>query len=363
MSDVTPPPPPPLQPLYPRLHFTDMRALMIIMGIIIMLGGLACGCGNGPAMDLTPMLLMMASQPEGLSHTAVVASVCFAIFYLVSAVTMVWLGIGSLLIHKWARALLYAMGWFQAAVTVGGLICAIPILAAVMNFTNSMAPTTAPGGTGGAGMILQLGGFMGMLIGMQIATRLLPAAVMIIVYGLRGVRMTTEYFDRQPRWTDGLSVELLCWWIFLIWAGVLFLLLGPVYAVAGHELDFPLNPVLSGTFLAFCGLAMLVSAFGTARRASWAWLTGLCAILTPLLVIIVTLASFNIADYVRERFPTTDPEGAKSMNELLRFLESAQTFWMPFVLAAAILVSFLVWIKPHFEKDWVRGKKPAFEEN
>ncbi len=93
--------PPPVAP-----SFKDRRTDLIVFGIFTIVVGGFCAL-------LVPVVIfgqMMAARRLGTEFDTSAALISSAVYGLM-AVVMIWLGVGSVLARRWARALLLCIGW------------------------------------------------------------------------------------------------------------------------------------------------------------------------------------------------------------------------------------------------------------
>ncbi|MEO0446697.1 MAG: hypothetical protein AAF191_11545, partial [Verrucomicrobiota bacterium] len=133
MTDSPPPPPPepgssasdnPFQP--PKMPnaeadkgFSDMKTLILVMGILTILGAIGMGCGGGFYGFFFPQLIaeMPEESREGMDEpwmTAVFQNT--GLLLLVFAGGLIWLGIGAIRTKKWAGDLYLSGGWMYGAI-------------------------------------------------------------------------------------------------------------------------------------------------------------------------------------------------------------------------------------------------------
>lgn len=172
----------------PDTGYRDRRGALIGVGILVIVVGLVCallavaplafqGMPAGP--ELPP--------PDSRSIAAMVAT------NLGLAAIFVWLGIGSILARRWARALLLMLSWVWLVSGVFGV--AITAWA-----VSSMSLPATPGGEPVPDAILGVVIVTAIAIG-TVAFVLLPG-VLILFYRSRHVIATCEASDPEVRWTD-----------------------------------------------------------------------------------------------------------------------------------------------------------------
>ena len=202
------------------MPYKDRSVGLIIFGILTILLGCLAGLF---------VLLMLAGQAMSARTTG--ASAPFSTIlpvisiYGALAVALVWLGIGSIMARRWARALLLIFSWSWLVLglfIVIGLAFLMPKILAIMS---------SSGTTGHPAMTSST--IVGMMVGMFLVYGvflvILPA-VWTFFYNSRHVKSTCETRDPATRWTDAcpLPVLGLCLWLLF---SVPMMLIMPL---AGH---------------------------------------------------------------------------------------------------------------------------------
>ncbi len=172
------------------------------------------------------------------------------------AIALIWLGIGSIMARRWARALLLIFSWTWLLVGLIALIMMGFIMPAMRANIAANAPPGQPAMPPGAmtGVMVLMFLFMGVIF------VVLPA-VWVFFYRSPHVKATCEARDPLPRWTDAcpLPVLGLC---LLMAAGTPMMLIMPL---TGHYV----MPFF-GTFLTGAASTLLCFIFA-ALEAYAAW--------------------------------------------------------------------------------------------
>jgi hypothetical protein len=210
----------PVEPTLSPLPHKDRSAGLIIFGILtILLGGLA-------GLLVFVMLIGQAASARTTGAAAPLSTLLPVMsIYGALAVALVWLGIGSIMARRWARALLLIFSWSWL---VMGLFIVI-IMAFLMP---KILANVSPGGTAGH-PAMPPGVMAGMMIGIFLVYGVLFVilpAVWTFFYNSRHVKATCETRDPATRWTDAcpLPVLGLCLWLLF---SVPMMLIMPL---AGH---------------------------------------------------------------------------------------------------------------------------------
>lgn len=242
----------------------DRRAGLVAFGIVQILLGVLAGLaalvslaavllfqvlhlpappGAAPAMAGDALLLR-----QGLFNTGA---------YAVLAVGCVWLGIGSILARRWARALTLAAAWTW-------LVAGVPGLAVVVLMRDALCADMPPAPPGVRLAILIVAGLISGLL-----LVLLPAACLLF-YGSRHVRATCELRNPRPAWTDACPIPVL---VLLLCLGMQFMAQG---WLAFYRCAVPcFGRVVSGApgaaLLTVAALLLVQAAWGCFRLQRWGW--------------------------------------------------------------------------------------------
>jgi len=193
--------------------YKDRRTGLIVLGILeILLGGLC--------VLLVPLLFFGQAMQARVTGAAPQYRIILpaAATYGTLAATFIWLGIGSILARRWARALVLVLSWSWLMV---GLI--MMIFSAVFLPRILATPATPNQNLPPVAQQVVLVVTLAMLAVMFVA---LPGGL-VLFYRSSHVRMTCETRDPVARWTDAcpLPVLGLCAWLGL---GALSMLLMPL---------------------------------------------------------------------------------------------------------------------------------------
>ena len=102
--------------------FKDRTAGLVAFGSVeILIGGL-CAL-MAPFMLLVTMIPQPGGPPMGVRTMLPAVG-----FYLMASVFFIWIGIGSILARRWARAVMLICSWFWLIGGVMGMICMIWML-------------------------------------------------------------------------------------------------------------------------------------------------------------------------------------------------------------------------------------------
>jgi hypothetical protein len=180
--------------------------------------GLGCLAGL-----LVPLMLFGQAMSAAVTHAPPTnfSLILPAIFmYGGLAVALVWLGIGSVMARRWARALLLIFSWSWLAlglVEIVGMAFIIPKVLANL-------PSTATAGHPAPPAAVMDGIMVGMFMVLGVVFIILPA-IWTYFYNSRHVKATCEAYDPAPCWTDARPLPVLGLCLWLLFSGLMLLMM------------------------------------------------------------------------------------------------------------------------------------------
>jgi hypothetical protein len=310
-------------PAAPSAH-KDRRAGLIVFGIVEIL----CGC-------LSALLLVFMILGQLLSERMIGASPMWrslfmsAGMYGVLAVVLVWLGIGSFLRRRWARALSLILGWSWLLVGVFSLLVAALVFPSVMSGLPEGPPVLV---------------FLLIMLSIMACPMVVVPAALVLFYGSRHVKATCEASDPQPGWTDACPLPVLAAALWMVWGGFAALLTG-----LSGQAAWPLfGTVLVGVpgMLACLPLASIWVALAWAlyRLHPVGWWATLATHALFAVSSIVTFARIDLFDLYRQMGL---PE---AQIDLLRRMPifTGPHFAIYLGVMFAAMIGYLLWIRRYF---------------
>jgi hypothetical protein len=184
-------------------EFTDRKTGLVVFGIFTVMMGVLCGLLI-PLMFFGQAMSKQAGAQQNLQMLAPAIMI-----YGVLAVVLVWLGIGSILARRWARALLLIFSWSWLLMGVVSIAMMAIMLPQLMETVNSATPPGQPLPASAKSLMLLIPA-----ITLGIIFILLPSA-WVFFYQSRHVRATCAARDPMVRWTDRcpLPVIAVCLWL------------------------------------------------------------------------------------------------------------------------------------------------------
>lgn len=193
---------PPLEAPLP--DYKDRSTGLTVFGILTILMG--CLVGLLMLLMLGQMAMMKHINAPTVNGTALVP----ALFtYGVLAVALIWLGIGSTMARRWARALLLIFSWSWLVMGI--------IMTVIMPFVMAKVFTNLPRNPNGQPP-MPPAAITGMIVFMVLFLAVFFVAVPAVwtfFYNSRHVKATCEARDPVTRWTDAcpLPVLAICLWL------------------------------------------------------------------------------------------------------------------------------------------------------
>ncbi len=189
--------------------FKDRKVGLVIFGVMTVLAGCCCAL-------LVPLMIVgtqMAARSPNPPPTAP-SLLPVAAIYGVLAIALIWLGIGSIMARRWARALLAIWSWswlVLGVVAVFGMALLFPTIRSSMQAAQPAGQPPLPPGAQSAVLAVTLAM-------MAVLFVLLPL-IWALFYGSKNVRATCEFRDPVTRWTDRCPLPVLAvslWMIFSV---------------------------------------------------------------------------------------------------------------------------------------------------
>lgn len=200
------PNPIPADPESPPAAFKDRRAGLVVFGILTVFLGALCAL-------LVPLMVFgqtLARAAGGAGAAGTNPSILpVVLIYGGLAVLLIWLGIGSMLARRWARALILIFGWCCLALGVVSMVAMVLVLPSLLHFSRPPGRPALPAGAETAILFFPLL-FLGFFL-------ILIPGVWVWFFGSRDVKATCESRNPQPSWTDACPLPVLA---VSLWLGL-----------------------------------------------------------------------------------------------------------------------------------------------
>jgi uncharacterized membrane protein len=190
---------PPDLPPAPGTPYNDRRTGLTVFGILTLLMGVVCAL-LVPLMLATLTIAPRPGVPAQDTRTMLPA----ILMYGGLAVMFIWLGIGSIMARRWARALLLIISWCWLLIGIVSTVVMVTVVPGILEKTQTALP---PGQPAPPPEVMQgVMGFTFVFLGVLFV--ILPA-VWVFFYGSRHVKATCEAADPVERWTDRCPLPVL----------------------------------------------------------------------------------------------------------------------------------------------------------
>jgi len=302
----------------PTSDFRDRSFGLLVFGVLEILIGLFCALLV--PLSLVAVSLTPAAEEGGLNPGSVLPAM---VLYLVVAVVFIWIGIGSVRARRWARDLMLSLSWIWLLTG----ICTLLISWLVM-----------------PGLLLDMGAAVGLSSGDIAVVALVTLSILsfvyvflpgafVLFYRSESVAATCRSRDPRPQWTDGCPSRLLT--LTLLWAlTAVSVLVMPAYRFVTPFFGFLVDGAAGAVVWVVVLVVCAVLAWGTCRRAPWAWRLGVAATLLAAVSTILTFARVEAVELYRAMGLPAEQLA------LLAGLASPER-WLMTLLWAVVWLSFL----------------------
>jgi hypothetical protein len=209
------------------------------------------------------------------------------IVYVVVAAVFIWLGVGSVRARRWACELTLSLSWIWLVTGICSMVVGVwlvPVMLRGMAVSSDVPPNFV------FYVSLVVFGITGFLY------VLLPGAF-VLFYRSPDVVATCRVRDPRPQWTDDLPRRLLT--LVIVWAlAAVSVLVMPAYGFVVPFFGVVLNGAIGAAVWAAILAGCVALAWGSARRAPWAWWGGVVATVLATLSSVITAVRVDPAEFV-----------------------------------------------------------------
>jgi hypothetical protein len=251
------------------------------------------------------------------------------LMYGIYGAGLIWLGIGSMLCRRWARAVLLVLSWSWLLAGV---------VSVVSNIVTTRALFAKPEFSAGEQLPMLI-----MLIISVLFFVVIPGA-MVLFYRSPLVAATCVARDPAPRWTDRCPLPVLA---CSLWFGIcaLFMVIPPII---GLSIIPVFGRLLTGTpaavvSFAFAALSLYL-AWATYRLKPAAWWVMLIASAALTASAVITFQRVDFIDIYRK---LGFPDQVTRQLQDMRILTSKMIVWWA-VIVFLLFVVYLIWIRKYF---------------
>lgn len=313
--------------------FKDRKVGLVVFGSLTAFLGLL-------AALFVPLMILASHLPAQPNAPARPNMSPIAAIYAVLAIVLIWLGIGSIMARRWARALLAVWSWSWL---VMGLI-AIAVLAAM---APQLAQTIRAAQPAGQPPLPESAQTMMMLIPAVMMSLLFVVLPLIwgLFYSGRNVKATCEARDPVPRWTDRCPLPVLAISLWLAFGALCMLIMPAFHSIA------PFFGILlsgaAGTIFYLCLAAIWAYSAWAIYRLEWrGWWVVFVAMVLFSVSGIVTYSRHDIAElYARMGYATAQVEQMRAVG----LFGHSTMAWGSWIFTVPIL-GYLLYIRRFFRR-------------
>lgn len=319
-------------PPVPSTDFKDRHTGLIGFGILVILIGCLCAL-------FVPLMLfgqMMSARTTGTASNLRIMLPAI-MTYAVMSVVFIWLGIGSAMARRWARALLLILSW---AWLVMGIFMVVAMAVFMPKVFGQMSPggQPMPNAMMAAMMIFMLG-FMSVIF------VILPG-LLVLFYRSPHVKATCDARDPVTRWTDACPLPVLALSLFLVYGAVSMFLIVLCYHGVMPFFGFLLSGLPGGTLTLVIIAVWVYCAWATYHLNTTGWWTVLITITALLVSAVLTFSRVDLMDMYRLMgYPEQQIELMQRYNYL-----GSRNMLVLMSIASLPFLGFLLYVKRYFPR-------------
>jgi hypothetical protein len=324
---------PPIAPEY-----RDRKTGLILFGIFEIILGLLSAC-------LVPLMMFSRAMAIRRGHAPAAPIAPGIVVYGLAAVSLIWLGIGSILARRWARALLLCL---SAVALVCGLAGCIAMAFVLPHLGETMAQAGQSSMPPGSLLVVQI--VMAVFV---LAFFIIIPGALFLFYRSPHVKRTCEACDPVERWTDRCPLPVLATSLMMAFGGLS--MLGMAASFRGYPVfGFFVSGAACSALMLLMAALLLYLAWGLYRLRLSAWWIALGFQGLHFISSAVTFWRGGMETwYAKMGF------GQQQAAATAQMLQAPAYRWM---MVGCIVLSFawFIWIRRYFTKQ-VAGAAPDVE--
>lgn len=310
-----------------RPRFKNRGTGLIFFGVLQIIMGLCCAL-------LVPLMLLslFVTPPTGAPPSVRMLIPAIAIYGML-AVHFIWLGVGSILARRWARALTLVFSWLWLVIGILTLIMMIfwmPDISTLAAQDKQVPPHVA--------RVIQM-----VMLGTMVCIYIVLPGIFVAFYQSKHVKVTCDVKDPHVRWTDKCPLPVLALSLLLGY-GAFSMIFSMISAPVLPFFGVLLKGVPGG--LAFFAITILFAylAWATYRLKMSAWWTTLVAYAVFGLSSMITFARVDLMEFYREM---DMPEEQLKIIEQSGMIERMN---MPLMIGVSfvVLLGYMLWVRRYF---------------
>ncbi len=258
-----------------------------------------------------------------------------AVLYGTLAILLVWLGIGSMMTRRWARALLAIWSW---SCLIGGIISLAAMAVMAPRFGAMVVAAQPPGqpplpdSARTAIMLVPI-----LTIGFLLV--LLPL-IWGLFYSGKNVKATCEARDPKPRWTDRCPLPVLAVSLWLAFS-MLSMLLMPMFHSAAPVFGVILSGTAGSIFYLFLAAVWGYSAWALYHLDRRGWCVIFIALVLLCVSHVITYSQHDLGEvYAKMGYPPAQIDQMRKLG----FTGGTTLVWIS-LLSVVPLLGYLLYIR------------------
>ena len=312
--------------------FKDRRVGLIVFGILVILLGCLCAL-------LVPLMLagqaFSAKQTGGaVSYRMIIPAV---IIYGGMAVVFIWLGIGSVLCRRWARALLLVLSWCWLVVgimSIAVMAFLLPQILAASFPEGQKLPEAARW----VFAVVMAGTF-------SVIYLVLPGGL-VLFYRSRHVKATCDARDPVRRWTDACPLPVLAVSLMLAFGAFSMLSMPLAYNSVMPFFGKLISGAPATMFCLVIASLMAWTAWANYRLEPAAWWVTVALFAVMMVSAALTFARIDLFEMYRQM--GLPPDQMAQMEKFSFVRDRSAMCWMS--LSGVPFFGYLIWVKRYFRR-------------
>jgi hypothetical protein len=314
-------------------EFKDYKTGLVLFGILTILLGGVC------ALFVPLMFFGQAMSAKSGAPTNTQAIIPAIVMHAALAIALVWLGVGSMMARRWARALLLIFSWSWLIIGLISMVFMAFFLPQIMQAVQSSTPPGQPEMPAAAKSLMMIIP----MVFLGVVYVILPGA-WLLFYRSKHVKATCEARDPKVRWTDRCPLPVIGVSLWLAFSAAMMLMMAVAYKgilpVFGTLVFGPAGSALCVLFALLWGYCAW-GLYKLDRRALWIVVTSMVVFSISAFV---TYSHHDLMElYALMGYPQEQIDQIAKFN----FLNGPKMAWAS-IGAAVPLVAYLLYIRRYF---------------
>jgi hypothetical protein len=311
--------------------FKDRKVRLVVLGVLQIIFGVLCAL-------LVPLMILVIlvsakvgkGPAEGVSIKTMIPGV---LVYVVLAVWFIWMGIGSIMARRWARALVLVSSWVWL---ITGVCAFVFVLVILPDISSKMGES----GEIPKDAVLLMKCLMGSFLALFYVG--IPGAF-VLLYSGKSVKATCEYRDPRQRWTDKCPLPVLAVsFVFAVWA-VSMLSMG-LYKWAIPFFGSVVSGAMGAVIVLVLALVLAYIAWGTYKLDIKAWWCALLVHIGWSVSAIITFSTVSMEEFYEKM--DFSRQQLDMMNRFNVMWESGMKLFIG--LWAVAVLAYLIYVRGYF---------------